>query len=194
MPLLRFQVAAQMDSTLPRDSLVNTLHFNDQGFTSDADDLCADLANIFQAGWYGNLCQIVVDAYPIGAPPQYPVGHAEINMGLSPASSAPREVAVCLSYYSERNLPRQRGRIYLAVGGTSSFATTPRPDTALRQKALDLAQDFSDLGGIDVDWQAYSPTDGEGRNVTNAWVDDEWDTMRSRGLRASSRLMATVSE
>lgn len=194
MPLLRFQVAAQMDSTLPRDALVNTLHFNDQGVGSDADGLCADLLAIFQSGWYANPCQITVDAYNVGAPPQYPVGHAEANMGLSPASSCAREVSICLSYYATRNLPRQRGRIYLALCGTSYANDTARPPTARMTAALDLATDFSNLGGVDVDWQVYSPTDAVGRNVTNAWVDDEWDTMRSRGLRGSARQLVAINE
>ena len=28
--------------------------------------------------------------------------------------------------------------------------------------------------------------------VTNVWVDDEWDTIRSRGLKSTSRVTATV--
>jgi len=194
MPLYRFQIAAQMDSTLPRDALVNTLHFNDQGIGSDPDVLCQDLLDIFQAGWYANPCQITVDCYGVGDPPQYPVGHAEENMGLSPASSCAREVAICLSFYATRNLPRQRGRIFLPLCGSSYADSTPRPPTARMDQVLALATDFSNLGGIDVDWQVYSPTDGQGRNVTNAWVDDEWDTMRSRGLRGSSRVLVSVDE
>lgn len=192
MPLLRFQVAAQMDTTLPRDALVNTLHFDVATVLVDADALCEDLAEVFATGWYANPTQIVVNAYEIGPPPNFPVGHAEMNMGLSPESSCSREVAICLSYYAERNLPRQRGRIFLPLCGTSYSDSAPRPPEAQMQQALDLAGGFADLGGVDVDWQVYSPTDGQGRNVTNAWVDDEWDTIRSRGLRGSMRLMETV--
>jgi hypothetical protein len=194
MPLLRFQVAAQMDSTLPRDSLVNTLYFNDQGFTEDADGLCADLNAIFRSIWYLNPTQIVTTAYPVGAPPQYPVGRAETDVGSSPASSCPREVALCLSFYAERNLPRQRGRIYLPICGSTVSPSTARPNNDLMTRVLSLSDAFSDLGGIDVDWQVYSPTDGQGRNITNAWVDNEWDTIRSRGLRGSTRQMAAISE
>lgn len=194
MPRYRIQIAAQHDSTLPRDSFVNTLYFNDQGVGSDPDQLCADLINVFQAGWYPNPCQIVANAYLIGEPPNYPVGHAEENMGLAPASSCAREVAICLSFYATRNIPRQRGRIYLALAGSSYACDTARPPAARMQQALDLATDFSGIGGLDVDWQVWSPTAQQGGNVTDAWVDDEWDTIRSRGLRPSGRVFASVDE
>jgi hypothetical protein len=35
----------------------------------------------------------------------------------------------------------------------------------------------------------YSTTEKKSQGaVSDAWVDDEWDTVRSRGLRASSRV------
>jgi hypothetical protein len=194
MPLYRIQVAVNCDSTLARDAFVHSLYFNDQGVGSDPDQLCQDLIDVLQAGWYPNPVQMVANAYIVGPPPQYPVGHAEESMGVSPVSTSPREVSICLSYYATRNLPRQRGRLYLPMAGSSFSPSTVRPPVARMQAVLDLAGDFSNIGGIDVDWQVYSPTDGIGRNVTNAWVDDEWDTIRSRGLRPSSRLLVGVDE
>lgn len=189
MPLLRFQVAAWYDSVLPRDAVVNTLHFDVTGPT-DADQLCEDLANVFLTGWYANAPQIVVTAYEVGgAPPHYPVGRYEANTGNSPGSNCPREVALALSFYSQRNIPRQRGRIFLFFGGTS-FSPALRPAAARMSQALALANAFASLGGANVAWVVYSPTDQQGRGVSNAWVDDEWDTMRSRGLRGTTRVMS----
>ena len=51
---------------------------------------------------------------------------------------------------------------------------------------------FANLGGVNVDWQVYSPTDGVGRTVKSYWCDDEWDTMRSRGLRSTMRQTAVT--
>jgi hypothetical protein len=40
------------------------------------------------------------------------------------------------------------------------------------------------------DWVLRSPTDKAFKPITDVWVDDEWDTMRSRGLRATQRITA----
>lgn len=194
MPLYKFQVAGQMDSILARDSLVNTLYFDDRGIGSDPQNLCDDLRDIFDTGWYANPTQLVVTAYEVGPAPQYPKARSEVNMGLSPASSCSREVAICLSYYGTRNLPRQRGRIYLPLCASSYADSTPRPPAARMAQVLALASAFSDLGGADVDWVVHSPTTNSEHTVTNAWVDDEWDTVRSRGLRGTTRLLLPVDE
>lgn len=186
MGVHKYQVSAMLDSALPRDRIINTLYFDHQGPTADLDLMCRDLAQVFVDGWYNTTAEIRVRAYDVGSAPNYPVGEGVKNPGASGTSAGPREVCLCLSYYAERNLPRKRGRIYLPNFGTLPF-TAVRPTTAQRQKALDLAQDFRDLGGIDVDWVQYSPTAGEASNVTNAYVDDEWDTQRRRGLRPTTR-------
>jgi hypothetical protein len=38
----------------------------------------------------------------------------------------------------------------------------------------------------------YSRREKVARPVTNYWVDDEWDTVRSRGLRSSTRVTGTL--
>lgn len=182
----RFQVTAQMDSLLPEDAIVNTLYFEDIG-TSDADGLCADLAQIFDTRVYtrGDT-QITVKSYDVGAPPNFPKGEAVLNEGMVVDSATPREVALCLSFYSERNLPRQRGRIYIAIAGAvTSVGKRPAQGDLDRLKAL--AQDLANLGGADVSWNVHSQTTGQDHEVTHAWVDDEWDTMRSRGLKRTDR-------
>lgn len=187
------QVSALMDSALARDRIVNVLHFEDQG-TADWDGNCQDMAEIFRDHWYDNGArEIEVTAYDAeGPPPHFPKGHAVVNPGVVGAATGhPREVALCLSFYSERNLPRQRGRIYLTLNGTTHNPAL-RPNPTIMQKALDLGGFFAALGGVDVSWNIWSPTDHVGREVTNAWVDDEWDTVRSRGLRATTRLLAAT--
>lgn len=191
MPLYRAQISAMADSALPRDRLVNTLHFDDAGAGSDPQALCNDLVEVFRAGWYtAPVREVMGRFYEVGPPPQFPVAETIINPNAAPLSSAPREVALCLSYFSERNLPRRRGRIYLAANA-GGLGLGVRPTAADRTKALALGQAFADLGGVDVDWVVYSQADASHHDVSDTWVDDEWDTMRSRGLRATTRSVGT---
>jgi hypothetical protein len=42
------------------------------------------------------------------------------------------------------------------------------------------------------DWVLRSPSDHAFKPITNVWVDDEWDTMRSRGTRPTTRVTAVT--
>jgi hypothetical protein len=190
MAAKRFQVAIAADTAFPRDRFVNTLYFEDIG-TSDQDGLCNDLAHIFDSFWYSEgTREIWVKSYEVGPPPNFPIGEAKLNAGLNPPSSVPREVALCLSFHGGNNLPRQRGRIYLSAAGAVTAVST-RPANSLMQKAVDLGQHFADLGGADVSWNVHSQTTGEDIEVTTCFADDEWDTVRSRGLDPSYRITGT---
>lgn len=195
MPLLKLVVSSCADTILARDRTVNTFHLNKEGLgTGDADALAADAIGVFQQ-WYGNAREIRCDVYEARGPaPHFPVGSAIVNEGVAPQSASAREVAVCLSYYGERNLPRTRGRMYLGVGSAGLNSNGPFIPTSFRGFALDLADGIAGLGGLDVDWQVYSPTSDAAENVQHAWVDDEWDTIRSRGLRATTRDQRAISE
>lgn len=195
MPIWRMNVEIAADSTLPRDALTITPHFNDGAIGSNPQNLCDDLCTAI-AGYVNNTRQIEVTAYDAqGTPPVNPAGYAIANTGAAPPSTVPREVAVCLSYFSEFNRPRLRGRLYLPVGAIASASEmVVRPGLTLRQKVGQLAPILQDLGGLDVDWVVYSRVDDVARAVTDWWVDDEWDTIRSRGLRPTTRLTGTTSE
>ena len=88
--------------------------------------------------------------------------------------------------------PVLAGRIYLAPG-IAGVAGTPgeRPSTSLMNWALafysESNQSFPDLGGPDWKFGTWSPTLKTFKQAQVAWVDDEWDTMRSRGLRSTTR-------
>lgn len=195
MPFYRAQVWAAADSLFARDRIVNVLYFNDSGLGSDPDGLSSDLANVFLDGWYtSGTREVGCRFYDMADDePRSPVGETILNAGLSPSGSLPREVAICLSFYGEHNRPRERGRIYLCatLGGILSGG---RPDGTARAKVMALAQDLADLGGTDVDWNIWSPTSNERHAVQVAWCDDEWDTIRSRGLRSTTRDTLVVSE
>jgi hypothetical protein len=194
LPLYRMQMSFGGDTALLKDRIVNTFHLNDGGVGSDPENLATDAVAVFQQ-WYGTTRYASCTVYEVaGPPPHYPVAFHEVNNGQTPSSTGPREVALCLSYYAERNLPRQRGRIFLCVPFNNGITINERPSTPVQQLVMDLGQSIADLGGVDVDWQVYSPTTQTSKNVTNIWCDNEWDTIRSRGLQPSNRLEATVDE
>lgn len=197
MPVWRLQTSFAADSTLPRDFMTITPHFNDGGVGSDPQGLCDDLAAAL-SGWInvGPEREVKVTAYDAqGTVPVYPAGEAIVNTGVAPTSVMPREIALCLSFYSDRNIPRQRGRLYMPVNLFSTAAAlSVRPAGALQTKVGDLAAIFADLGGVDVDWCVWSRTNAIAYPITNWWVDDEWDVIRSRGLRSTTRTQGTVSD
>jgi hypothetical protein len=110
----------------------------------------------------------------------------------------PGEICLCLSYYSVYNAKRFRGRNYVPynwiytaiVGGGSTLAA--RPTTVQQQVAMGLwDQVYKPVDhNTNWDWVLRSPTDKAFKPITDVWVDDEWDTLRSRGLRPSSRITA----
>lgn len=201
MPPIKMQVAFGADTALPRDRFVITPTFNATGaFTgTDVQALCDDLADGLVA-WIsagGTAAREVdVTGYHLeGPPPHDPLGHAVRNAGTFPASGTPRELALCLSFYSQRNAPRTRGRLYLPVpvilsGGVSGA----RPGLTITQQAAALVPLLTGLGGADIDWSIWSRTDQTPRAVTHWFIDDEWDVQRRRGLRSSYRTTGTTSE
>lgn len=196
MSLAIAQVSQSYDTVLARDRMVNTLWFDVDTVSivspSDWDQLAEDLANIYVGTLLTN-CETTVKFYKADdAVPRPVVGQFTLNGGASPSYGCPRESCLVLSYYADRNLPKKRGRIYVPVPAGSLGQHGVRPSDSQIAAVLSLAQQFADLGGLNVDWVMHSPTDQNHYNVTAAWVDDEWDTMRSRGLRATKRSTAVT--
>jgi hypothetical protein len=192
MPILRLQAAVWQDSLEPRDAMVINPHFNVSGAFTDANQLCADLADALVT-YYTAEGQIRVRSYDAqGTVPVYPNGEATRQLGLSPASTVNRDVALVLSFYAGENRPRQRGRLYIPCSVTGIAATSARPTTTQQQKVADLVPILANLGGINVQWCVYSRVDDQARQVTNWWVDNAWDSQRRRGLRPTSRLLGAM--
>lgn len=196
MPRLTVMINSVFDSALPRDRIINVVHFNKVipgGF--DEDGICHDVAQGFNNAWYDASSGIKVEATsydPEGTPPVFSNGYGVVNAGAPPApSGSPRDVALCLSFYADRNLPRQRGRLYLPMCNNVNLPS--KPTATHMNKALAVATMLAAIGGVDIDWEVWSPTSNSGKKVTNAWVDNEWDTQRRRGLKATTRTSATVS-
>lgn len=185
--IIRVSMEFPADSALPRDHVSIHPHFSG----SDPDALLAALKANLQA-WPGVAAQpFILKAYDAEKPPpSYPIARAE-QTGNPPASSHPREVALCLSYYSTWNRPRYRGRLYLpslwTLGTVGVRPSTTQMDAALSFGANVLRKQLPAA----TNWVVYSPRNAQAYGVTNAWVDDEWDTVRSRGLRSTARQQVT---
>jgi hypothetical protein len=197
MARLTMQVSRVPSSQLPRDRMTNVLHFDTEDPVGAPDHaaLATDLLAIYDqhlaplTGFTGWECRVYDKA---DDKPRQPKATVTRPQRTGPAAPAPYEVALCLSFYSERNIPRRRGRIYLGPL-TAGNANSERPSAGLLTLALDMATAFSALGGANVTWQVYSPTTDDTMPVTNAWCDDAWDTQRRRGLKPASRQTRAVS-
>lgn len=135
-----------------------------------------------------------VVTYRMGeAPPRTPtVFNFTANISAS-GTPYPNEVALCCSFYADRNLPRQRGRIYFgplrSTAGISSDGDA-RPDaplrTALAGAASRLAA-YSDVGTNSPFWGVLSRVDADIDIVTAGWIDNAFDTQRRRGRAPTTR-------
>jgi len=202
MPNYRCQIAHRKTGGLPIDDVVNTIFLRDSGPTTDPLNLATSLTAIFAnvPSRPSSQAQVECRIYDLAdaEPRQAKATHIRNQIGAS-SVAGPREVALCLSFYSQRNLPRSRGRIY--VGPISNTFMLERPSVTLRDALKTLANGIAGVGGIDVDWCVFSPTTAANAGnaaamqaVSNSWVDDEWDTMRSRGLESTTRTTATHDE
>lgn len=141
----------------------------------------------------------LVKFYEIGAgPPNYPLFELPFtNLTAAAAIEMPMEVALCVSYQNvaATTVPRarRRGRIYIS-GWSEASNDAGRPTTAARTNLLaaftDYVEAFNALGVFEAG--IWSRTNGVVYDIEAAHVDNEWDTMRSRGGKATARSTWTL--
>jgi hypothetical protein len=188
MSIFRAQIGFQIDSTLPRDTVTINPHYNGSDAQALANVLKTSLiANVN----IGNGTPFVIKVYDAKkAPPSFPLATASNGTGMV-ATSLPREVALCLSYYAGFNRPSYRGRLFIPfglVGGTLGLRPTGAQMTSVANWATTLFKSLpaNTFGTV------FSKKLGTDAQITNWWVDDEWDTVRSRGLRPTTRQVGTL--
>jgi hypothetical protein len=186
--VVKTQISFACDSTLPRDRVVITPHY----FTDDpqalADKLLLNVKGITLVGAVVDLQVKVYDQ--AGPPPHFPIGEAH-QVGSAVTSPGPRETALCLSYYATRNRARYRGRLYIPnafIGGPINV----RPTSTQRSAAMAFGPALGKNLPSGSTWVVWSTVDATHRPVTDYWVDDEWDTIRSRGLKGTTRSTGTI--
>jgi hypothetical protein len=214
------QVVLTSDTGFPRDSVVNTFHFDPVDITPPdiakrawiADTLISFYNDVHGTGsnqvrWYlsstlnqGDLaCSVKV--YNMGdAHPRIP--YIQPFTLAAPAGSdngMPSEVAICLSFKSTEaaNPKRGRGRIYLGPLH-SNVVLLDAPNIRMNgattlaiQHAARFLMDAGTTGAAQrSQWSIYSRADNALYGVTSAYVDNEFDTQRRRGHRATARVFA----
>jgi hypothetical protein len=196
---IRAQCIWQMESLLPRDAVMINPCFRHNPIggwlPANAQQLADDLAAALKAWEVGpTLHQLTVKLYDIeGTKPVRPMATKVLTPNTAMGWSVPPELSCCLSFYGGVNRPDQRGRLYIPVQKSdTASAAAPRPTSTIRTKIGALAPIFAGLGGIDVDWIVWSKTQQHATQVTNWFVDDDWDVVRSRQSRPSTRTAGTT--
>jgi hypothetical protein len=189
-------------SSLARDRLTVTSHWQALTSVPTAQTLATTLAN-GMTSWLGGSHSGAVTVYASDFSPAgtYHPPLAQVKMtGGTIGDHGPGEIALCLSYYASFNVKRQRGRNYVPFNwiytAMDVSATPPaaRPTATMMNIALGLWTNVYKPVKDSNQWQwvLKSRTDKAHKIITNVWVDDEWDTMRSRGLRGTTRVQANA--
>lgn len=191
----RVQVANYATGALPADRFINTLYF-----THDADPSAAVWDALFTAlnTALDNPAILAhknktFTAYNMADVKPRPIVRTKTFTAADAGVQGPGEVALCLSYYSGRNLPRTRGRIYLGPL-QGSITNTVAPSSSPREAIMTMAQAFKDAATAgNFTWVLHSIKDNDYLPITDVWCDNAWDTQRRRGAKATSRLTAHLT-
>jgi hypothetical protein len=182
------KIGFQLDSTLPRDTItINPCYFGDDA-QALANALKTNLTAVTEIGATTPFTVKVYNAQK--APPSYPLATASQGTGMI-ATNFPREVALCLSYYSTFNRPGYRGRVYIP-GSFCGGAMGLRPTSTQMAKALAWTNTLGKGLPAGHNMVVYSRKQDQSFGVSNTFVDDEWDTVRSRGLRSTTRQLSSL--
>lgn len=195
-----FQVSWPVTDLAPRNRFVNHFHMEHVAgslLNTDLESMCADIVALWQAR-YGNAShEVTAKAYDTDAVPNYPRAEVTVNAGSAWGCTHPREIALCCSFAgTNRGNKNERGRMYTAPILLTGVATDlSRPSLAVMTWALEWFsksnESLPDLGGVDWKFGIWSRNLKHFTQAQQAWVDDEWDTQRSRGLRETTRLTST---
>jgi len=140
------------------------------------------------------------------------VGSTSVFHGATSGSSLPNEVALCQSFMSTAEdgpVRRRRGRIYLGPFGEAfNDEDDVNHNGAPVQLLIDMmatagsrmieTSNDGTIAGVSIPWVVYgrrkltTPTHSASvHDVDSGWVDNEWDTQRRRGQKATSRTTFT---
>ena len=200
MAIKKLQVQIHHVSLLPRDDAVNILYYDiniPDTVEGTMDDVAAayNLAGMRQR-LNGSYAGMTIKAYdmPQGNPPLSGPPTDVKNYALPPVSiDGPCELALALSYSADDDAAgtkRRRGRIYIPW---HSNDVRMRPTQAMVNVILDFGEALGSAGNAgNSTWVMFSPTDNATKKIESISCDNEWDTQRRRGLRATFRTRRDV--
>lgn len=186
MAVYRASLSFPHDTALPRDAISINPHFNGDDPQALANALRTNLIAFSPTSDKPWKIKIY-DA--LKAPPSYPLATVE-QAGTPPNTGLPREIALCLSYYTTYNRPRFRGRLYLPAHWFTATVGTVRPGDTILQDVINAGKSLFGTGmPAATNWVVFSRKEGKSQGgVSHVWCDDEWDTMRSRGMKPTKRI------
>lgn len=125
--------------------------------------------------------------------PNYPLHEYSFNLAADPGDvQMPLEVSLCASYQCDSAttvpLRRRRGRIYIS-GFTEAQNDAGRPASGVTSDLADAYRDYAEATNNLADFRAcvWSRANASLYPIERVWVDNEWDTMRSRGGKSTAR-------
>lgn len=198
MARFRIQVVLNMLDGLAENAATNTWYCL-ADLPGNVDTFLTDLQSFYQECdlLLSNLidpANILMKVYDLADPePRTPIQERLMTGITVAASAAPTEVAMVMSYQAVRSagLPqsRRRGRIFLGPLGDNVFDATGRVPPGTQAILVTAGADLlaNSIASTDYDWAQYSPTDDLMHIVADGWVDNEWDTQRRRGRKATLR-------
>lgn len=188
---------------VPKDFVSNSLYFQAGAVTpgqADYQALVDHVRDIFYTAntggtapwgeWVGRGGRVV--AYDMAAAKPRPelAVSTHVPTTWEAAGLGPRHVALCMSFYAARNLPSQRGRIFLGPWLASRLTETPNSGT--RSTVMDLAQRLYALGSLSPTpflHVVHSQKLNNFQPVTHYWCNDVWDTIRKRLSKETVRTL-----
>lgn len=212
----------QGHSGIPRDRFVNTFHFVAEAGAKSANDGMNAVGRVadFYAGVTGgghSISQMLspemtvctLTAYDLAAVKPRPILYqGTLTRSGGTDGPLPEEVALCLSYYSTRNIPRERGRVYIGplnagcLGGAGpSGQSLPNAliINAMHDAAIRLATTGDGVAGGGLltgpptmtsrpcSWVVFSRVDNATKLIAAGWIDNEWDVQHRRRIAATAR-------
>jgi hypothetical protein len=199
MPIYRLQVTTMPVTALVEDATTNTWHGVAEDDT-DAGDFAAAVLTFHKAlgAQYSNLIRQNGHIYKLyniaDAMPRAPIEEGTFNLTTAPSvGSLPTEAAVCLSFQGDPlsgvSQARRRGRVFLGPLSTTMLDSTGHVAAVQTDYLRDLGAALLTASNATLQWYwgVYSPTLGTAAEVTNGWVDNEFDTIRSRGRKTTTR-------
>jgi len=211
---LRAQVTIPRETALPADVATNTWHF--VTLTTNLVTATADVVDQLDAFYsacgpiWTDKCDTdwIVKIYDLqDDEPRIPILESGFVQSLGTGSPLPAECAITLSFRGEAasgaNMRRRSGRIFLGPLDTIVLAGRDG-DAAIDSGVIGdivAAADALIAAGVasDTKWATFSPSTAAPEpwtdiaissatfQVASGWVDDAFDTIRSRGVAPTSR-------
>lgn len=201
MPIYRTQVQIQTADNTAANYATNTWHCS----APDLVELAlweAALLAFYTAvdGLFSNQVKqtgnnVYFKHYDLADPePRAPVLEGPAAISPTALGGLPPEVALVMSFQAPKTsgVPqaRRRNRIYLPFMTSNAGGSDGRPQASTLTTVVGAATTLLAASGptsADWQWMVYSPTDDAIDLVDNGWVDNEWDTQRRRGRKATTR-------